>query len=257
VIADEDLELVLRKPHLANAKAALEAAVAALEKARLDVQRCTIRAPFNSTILEKHVDLGARVSPTSPLLRVVGTDEYWIEAAVSVEELGWLDIPKAGEQGGSIVHIYNPTVWGPDVRRQGRVLRLLGEVERAGRLAQVLVRVRDPLSIDDEAEPVLLNGSYVRMEIQGKILENVIEIERSHLRDGDRVWVMNDADELDIRQVKVVFRGKDAVYISEGIVDGERMVTADMSAAVNGMPLRLPDDPPAKAGSSGGGAKRP
>ncbi len=56
VIADEDLELVLRKPHLANAKAALEAAVAALEKARLDVQRCTIRAPFNATILEKHVD---------------------------------------------------------------------------------------------------------------------------------------------------------------------------------------------------------
>ncbi len=137
------------------------------------------------------------------------------------------------------------------------MLRLLGEVERAGRLAQVLVRVRDPLSIDNEAEPVLLNGSYVRMEIEGKTLRNVVEIERSHLRDGDKVWVMNDADELDIRQVKVVFRGKDAVYISEGIVDGERMVTADMSAAVNGMPLRLPDDPPAQAGSSGGGAKRP
>ena len=40
---------------------------AALEKARLDVQRCTIRAPFNAVIKTKYADVGARVSPTAPL----------------------------------------------------------------------------------------------------------------------------------------------------------------------------------------------
>jgi len=258
LIAGEDADLVLRRPHLANAQSAVDAAAAALEKARLDVRRCTILAPFNATIMEKHVDVGARVGPTTPLLRLVGTDEYWIEAKVSVDDLGWIEIPRSGEQGGSAVGVLNPAAWGTERRREGRVLRLMGEVERAGRLSQVLVSVKDPLGIDSDAgEPVLLNGSYVRMEIEGRKLTNVIAIDRQHLRDGDNVWVMNDADELEIRPVTVRFRGRDTVYVWGGIKEGDRIVTTDMGAAVEGMPLRLPEGGPGQSKTTGGGRKQP
>jgi RND family efflux transporter MFP subunit len=265
VIGEDDAELVLRKPHMANAQAALDGAVAAMEKARLDVQRCTIRAPFNAIIIGKFVDVGARVSPTattttSALLRIIGTDEYWIEAAVSVDELVWLDIPRAEGQEGSVVHVFNPAAWGAEARRQGRLLRLLGEVEQAGRMAQVLVSVKDPLCVHGNAgQPVLLNGSYVRMEIEGRAIAGVIAVRRAHLRDGDKVWVMNDADALEIRPVTIVFRGKDTVYVSDGIADGERIVTTDLAAAVEGMPLRVLQETPAveATASDGGGAERP
>ena len=243
VISEEDAELVLRKPHMADAQGALDAAIAALEKARLDVERCTIRAPFNAIIMEKYVDVGARVSPTSALLCLIGTDEYWIEASVFVDELGLIEIPQSDGQQGSLVRVFNPTAWGDETYRLGRVLRLRGAVEEAGRNAQVLVSVKDPLSIDEPGNPLLLSGSYVRMEIEGRMIPGVIPVSRAHLRDGDNVWVMNNDDALEIRPVKVAFRGRDRVYISEGLREGERIVTTDLGGVVEGMPLRLFDAP--------------
>ncbi|MBE0537388.1 MAG: efflux RND transporter periplasmic adaptor subunit [Phycisphaerae bacterium] len=257
VIGDEDEELVLRKPHLANALAALEAAVAALDKARLDVKRCTVRAPFNAIIINKYVDVGTRVAPTSPLLRLIGTDEYWVTAAVSMDELGWVELPDADGGEGSAVLISNPAAWGPEGRRNGRVLRLLGEVEQAGRKAQVLVSVKDPLNVVGEAgRPVLLNGSYVRMAIEGRMLAGAIAVQRAHLRDGDNVWVMNDNDALEIRKVTIGFADKEVVYVTDGIKGGERIVTTDLPAAVEGMPLRVLGETPA-AKTYEGGAARP
>lgn len=67
LIKDHDRELVLREPHLQEAQQTLAAAEAALAKARLDVERCKIRMPFNAVIKIKYADIGARASPTSPL----------------------------------------------------------------------------------------------------------------------------------------------------------------------------------------------
>ncbi len=241
IIDETETELVLRKPHLKDAKAALTASVAALEKARLDVRRCVVTAPFNAIIQEKFVDVGARVSPTSPLLSIIGTDEFWIELKVSVDQLKWITVPDNNETKGSKVKIYNPSVWGPDVYRQGAVIRLLGQLEEKGRRAQLLVSVKDPLCLDArlDSQPRLLIDSYVSAEIEGKKLDSVIIVKRNYLHDGDNVWVMNDQNRLEIRPVKIIFRDPDVVYIIEGICQDENVITSDISAPVNGMLLRL------------------
>jgi len=68
----------------------------------------------------------------------------------------------------------------------------------------------------------------------------VATISRSSLRDGDKVHLLGDDGKLEIRPIEVVFRAADAVY-TRGIRTGERLVTTDLSAAVEGMPLRLQD----------------
>ena len=244
IVQDQDRELVLRKPHLEEAKAALEAAKAALAKAQLDVERCTITAPFNAVIQDKFVDVGAQVSTTSSLLSVTGTDEFWIKAIVSVDQLKWLAIPENNKTAGSNVKIYDRPVWGPDVYRQGTVLRLMGQLEQQGRRAQLLVSVNDPLCLNDASKDKqkLLIDSYVSAEIEGQTLHSVIPAKRDYLHDGNYVWVMNAENKLEIRAVKTVFRNIDFVYITDGIEAGERIVTSDISAPVNGMLLRLDDD---------------
>ena len=109
VIDEQDMELVLRTPHLEETRRALAAAKAALAKAMLDVERCTIRAPFNAVIKTKHADVGARVSPTAPLAVLTGTDEYWVETFVSVDQLRWIQVPKGEGADGALVRITNPT----------------------------------------------------------------------------------------------------------------------------------------------------
>ena len=53
---------------------------------------------------------------------------------------------------------------------------------------------------------------------------------------------MDDQDRLNIRTVSILFRGKSNVLVSSGVKAGERLVTTDLSAPVNNMPLRLEDE---------------
>jgi RND family efflux transporter MFP subunit len=241
VITDEDRELVLREPHLLSAQAARESAQAALEKAKLDLARCDIIAPFNAVIQQKHTDLGASVTTNSELVTLIGTDEAWIEAKVFANQLKWLDIPKRNGDSGANVTIHNNGVWGEDRFRTGRVLCLLGEVETQGRLARLLVTVDDPFCLKPQNHnlPHLLMDSYISAEIEGRTLSDVFPIRRSHLRDNDTVWIMDDDGLLEIRQVKVVFRGPDRVYVDEGLAENEKLVVTDIAAPVAGMPLRV------------------
>jgi RND family efflux transporter MFP subunit len=247
-LGDSDQELVLRKPQLASAQAAHESAKAALEKAELDLGRCTITAPFNAIVQEKSVDLGATVSVNSNLVTLIGTDEAWVRVKVPLHEIRWITIPQHNGEAGSEVTIRNLMAWGREACRTGRVLRLLGEVESLGLLTQVLVRIEDPFSLrpENHGRPQVLMGSLVSAEIQGRTLESVFPIERPYLRDNDAVWLMNGDDELEIRPVHIVFHGPTHVYVNNGLVDNERLVTTDIAAPVAGMPLRVAqtDGPP-------------
>lgn len=241
LITEEDRELVLREPQLASAQAAKESAEAALQKAKLDLARCDIAAPFNAIVQDKHVDLGATVSLNSDMVTLIGTDEAWIDVKVDIQELKWLDIPQKNSDSGPEVKISNSLAWGPDRFRMGRVLRLVGELETHGQQARLLVMVDDPLCLKAENQglPQLLMDSYVSAEIQGRTLRSVFPIDWPHLRDNDTVWIMNEDNQLDIRPVQIALRGPERVYVTEGIAEDERLVVTDIGAPVAGMPLRI------------------
>lgn len=243
-VAEDERDLVLRKPQLESAKAAYEAAEAALENAHLDQQRTQIVAPFNGVLQNRQVNVGTQVTTSSVLGTFVGTDAYWVEVSVPVDQLQWLHIPRAKGDRGSEVRIYNEAAWGRDVFRYGHVIRLAPAVEAQGRMARLIVAVDDPLAYETKSNalPSMLLGTYVRVEITGVSLDDALSIRRTSLRDGDVVWVMNADDQLDLRSVDVVFRGRDEVLVKKGVRLGERVVTTDLGAPVAGMPLRVNED---------------
>lgn len=241
-VSGGDRDLMLRKPQLDAAKAAVAKAKAALANARLNLGRTLIRAPFNAVVETRSVNVGSRVTAGTPLATLVGTDFYWIEALVPVDQLRWLRFPggEKGKQTGSQVGVRDPKAWGEKKKREGRVLRLLPGLEEKGRMARVLVEVPDPLAQGEgmEGKPRLLMGSYVSLEIEAGELKSVLVLDRKHLRDGDTVWVRDAQGKLDIRKVTVAFRGRDRVYLSAGVRPGEEVVVSSLSGPVQGMPLR-------------------
>jgi RND family efflux transporter MFP subunit len=241
VVTEEDRELVLRQPQLAAAESALESAEAALDKAKLDLARCDIAAPFNAIVRRKHVDLGATVSLNSELVTLIGTDEAWVEVMVPITKLKWLDIPQSNGQDGADVEIYNPSIWGSGRHRIGRVIRLAGELETQGKMAKLVVAVDDPFCLKPEnsGKPQLLMGSYVSAEIRGRMLTSVFAIDWSHLREKDTVWIMDDKGQLQIRPVEIAYEGPEQVYVSNGLSESEQLVVTDIAAPVAGMPLKV------------------
>lgn len=235
---EAESELALRKPHLAKAQAELQAAQAKLRQAMLDLERTKIAAPFSAMVQEKSVDIGAMISPQESLATLVGTDEFWIEASVPVDRLHWINIPSAGTVDGSKARISSGSGVGLSVR-EGQVVRLLPSLESEGRMARLLISVKDPLNIAGRpnVKPLLL-GSYVSVEIDGGVLENVMTIPRSAYHDNDKVWIMTEANTLEIRSLKSVWRDEGTIVVAEGLVPGEVVVTSALSTPLQGMKLR-------------------
>ena len=102
---------------------------------------------------------------------------------------------------------------------------------------------RSPLRLKSDGDlPPLLIGSYVRTEIEGLAIPDVVVLRREYLRDGGNVWVMNNSGALEIRPVEIVFRNRETVYVSKGLSDGDRVISSDIPAPVEGMPLRIEGD---------------
>ena len=236
----KDKFLALREPQMAQSSAALNSARLALKQAELDLKRTEIRAPFNCLVIERAVDLGSQVTLQDNLATLVGTDSYWIEASVPVDRLPWIDIPLRNGDVGSPVRVQNRV----GTERAGRVIRLLGALNDDSRMARLLIQVDDPLGLKSGTpETPLLLGSYATVFIRAKTVENVIRLPRAALRDGGRLWVLEKGT-LDVRPVRTVWRGKEFVYVNQGLDPGALIVVSELSAPVQGMTLRLQDKAP-------------
>jgi len=239
-----DIELALRKPHLEKAQADLAASEAELEQAQLNLDRTTVRAPFNAIVLTRHVEKGSQISIQDQLAELAGTDEYWIQVSLPVDRLEWITIPLKPGDFGSKVHIF----YGNSSQRTGTVIKLLSDLEEEGRMARVLVSVKDPLDLKNpnKKQTPLLIGEYVRVEIEGLNLENVFRLPRTALRDNSRIWIAGDDGRLIIRNVDVLWRDMETVFLKNGLTEGEQVIVSDLAAPVEGMAVRVDrssDDP--------------
>ena len=242
-VSEVEKALMLRRPQLENLRATLEAAQAKLEQARVDLARTQIKAPFNAVVKARSADVGARASESTVLATLAGTDAYWVEVSVPVSQLRWIRIPQTDGDQGALVRVYDSAAWGDGVFRQGRVVRLEADLEEQGRMARLLVRVEDPLSLspDNTGQPRMLIGSYVRVEIEGQTMTSAAAIDREFIRNGSDVWIMEDNGNLSIRTVEIAFRGIDHILVTGGIAPGENLVVTDLAAPVDGMLLRAAD----------------
>lgn len=242
-LTQENKSLVLREPQLESARSSLESAQAGVDQAKLNLQRTTIKAPFNAQILSREVNVGSQVSEGDELAQLVGIDIYWVEATVPLSKLQWMTIPQSGSEQGSPARVRNRTAWPPDTYRKGSVYRMIGSLEDQTRLARVLVEVPDPHGYlsDDPSLPRLMLGSFVQVDIEANELSDVIRLNRDYVRDDENVWVMEE-QELQISEVEVLFRDKDYAYIQNGLSDGDQVVTTNLSTVSDGAPLRLQDE---------------
>ncbi|TQO37994.1 RND family efflux transporter MFP subunit [Arenibacter algicola] len=238
-LSADERQLILRQPQLNAVKATIVGAKASVDQAQLNLERTTIRAPFDAHILSQNVTAGSQVGPGDDLGRLVGTEYYWVTATVPVSKLQWLHFPENDKDRGSEVLIKNSTAWPEEQYREGYLDKEIGALDGQTRLARVLVKVADPLAknTDLEGKPKLMIGTFVEVDIQANKLDNVVRLSRDYIRSNETVWVMKEG-KLEIREVDIVLTDNDYAYIRKGLEKGEQIVITDLSTVSNGIGLR-------------------
>ncbi len=237
--------LALREPQLRSRLSAVQTARANLARARLDLERTVVRSPFNAVVLSESIEVGQIVTPQSQAVTLAGTDAFWVRAAVRTDELDQLRVPGLhGAADGSRALVRLDAENG-DVL-QGRIVRLLGDLDTAGRMARVLVEVADPLGLGSGHGKVGRRGllfldSYVDLMLEGAAVRDLFELPRDWLHEGRNLRMYSEG-RLELRPVEVAWRFEDSVCIDSGLNDGELVVTSRLATPIEGMKLRRVDD---------------
>lgn len=227
--------LVLREPHLRRTEALIRKATNEIAKARLDLARTSLITPFNAMVLGENIEIGQQVAPGFAVCTLVGTDEFWVQATLPHGDLKWIQLP-GPDHPGSKATVLLDTGHGESARWEGRVIRLLSDLDPDGRMARVLIGVSDPLGLkrDDHGIPLLL-GSFVEVRIDAGQLADVIPIPRQALREGNRIWVVDHNHAVQIREADIRWTRRETVLIANNVEPGEELIVSGLRNALPGL----------------------
>ncbi|MBM9518447.1 efflux RND transporter periplasmic adaptor subunit [Desulforhopalus vacuolatus] len=223
-VNSREKDLILRKPQLDAARAALTATRAELKMAQRDLADTKVRAPFNAVVISKAVDRGSRIAIGTTLATLAGTDAFLLRITVPEKQLKWIsDTP------GSASPVLISS--GADTH-SGVVTHIASSLEETSRMAVVYAQVEDPLCLrakNRQKQPLRL-GSFVQVEIAGPVLHDMVVLNRTMLHENNTVRILGENKQMIIRTVTIAAREGDTLYISEGLKPGDQLITSSFSS---------------------------
>ena len=209
---------------------------AALEQARRDLARTELKAPFDGMVRNEKVDLGQFVSRGTNIGTIYATDYVEVRLPIAADQMRYLGIPLAHR--GQIPEGSRPPVTvsanfgDASLIWEGELVRTEAEIDQRSRMIYGVVRIRMTPSEDSPLIPV---GLFVQAEIQGRLVENIVRLPRSAMRDNDQVLVIDSENRLRFRTVSVLRLEHDEVLISSGLENGELVCISAIQTVVDGM----------------------
>jgi RND family efflux transporter MFP subunit len=224
-----------------SARAALEETRAALDRARRDLDRTHLRAPFAGRVRRTSVDVGQFVARGAPLASLFAVDFAEVRLPVRDDDLAFLDLTLGYRDEAEARPLPAVTLRGRHAGAshawRGRIVRTEGEIDARSRMLHLVARVEDPYGRRD-ARPPLAVGMFVAAEIEGHVLEDVLELPRAALRADDRILVVDPEDRIRLRPVEVLRRDGERVIARASLAPGERLCLSRLEPATDGMRVR-------------------
>lgn len=229
--------LLLREPQLADVEAALRSADANLAKAKLDLDRCELSAPFDGRVRSRHVGLGQFINRGVPVGRIYAVDYVEVPLPLPLDELDYIDLTLGqGSNAPQPAVQVTASIGGRLSTWDGRLVRTAGDIHPQTRMLTGIVRIDDPYGIKgEEGSPPLPVGLFVEATIEGREVLSVYRVPRAAMRGRDQLMVVDAEDRFRFRSVKVVRLLKDEAMLKSGIEEGDRVCISILDSPVDGM----------------------
>lgn len=189
-----------------------ETATAALELAKTRLDKHLLRAPFDGIAGVRSVSVGAFVAVGTPVVNIEKVDRLKVDFKVPEVYLTSITV-------GQVVDVTLDAL--PGQTFEGRIYAINPQIDVNGRALQVRARI-------ENADLVLRPGLFARILIKGAVQRDVVQVPESAIlpRAGDNfVFAVSDGRVREVR-VKLGERSDAKVEVTEGVAEGDIVVTA-------------------------------
>ncbi len=224
-------DLVLRKPQLEAAQAALDASTAQVQKAKLDLQRTKVLAPYDGRVIGGAIDEGSYVNPGRALGEIVESNRLKVDLPVSAS---WRHLLDWSGNNASVTLTLDvgdqPAQW------HGTIRSTSADISEGSRQFTVIADVE--LDTASRTDVALFIGDYVRAEIDGKSLSDVLVLPRTAIYNDSYVWYVEE-ERIYKRDVDIVWQDRESVVISRGVNEQDLIVITPLGNVVSGTAVNI------------------
>ncbi|WP_339667299.1 efflux RND transporter periplasmic adaptor subunit [Maribacter arcticus] len=182
-----------------------------------------IAAPFSGVLTEALVTEGTLVRSGQKLGEFINPEIYELEVSISKR---YTDLLKLGES----VELTNLD---DNTKYKGKVTRINGSIDQATQTVKAYIEV------DNKN---LREGMYLEANLDARKEENAIEVDRSLLLEGNRIFVVRDSV-LDIIDVNPVYFSDKRVVLKD-VPNGVTIMSKPLSGAYTGMAVKIYSEQP-------------
>lgn len=221
---------------------------AQLEDAQRRLDKTRLLLPFDARIAEVNVEQDQVVTLGSLMLVAYQLGKIEVKAEMSLKNMNTLRMSIEGSpiaaQLKSIEDLQlnaEVTFQTADIHYQwpARVTRVAETVNPDQATVGVYLEVDQAfpeLQLLERERPPLTKGMFLSAYIQGYASPQFVVPEKA--LHGNRVYLMNADNKLQIEPVKILFRCSEGVAISGNLDEGEQLILNDLIPAIPGMALR-------------------
>jgi len=217
-----DNQLAMLEPQRLRLQAQLTGAEARSERAKLNIERCDIIAPFDGVVQELMVEIGDRVRIGSPILAIVNLDRIEVPLELPVSDRARTSI---GAEAELTIESLPENSW------KGSIARIAPVANERSRTFAVYVEIDNKT----QDEP-LMPGVFVRAEMAGPEIHGALIVPRSAVIENN-VYVANDHMAHKRRVSVHSYLGNRAVVAGE-VRAGDKVIITNLDLLFDGAAVR-------------------
>ncbi|PID46199.1 MAG: HlyD family secretion protein [Proteobacteria bacterium] len=219
--------------------------------------KTAIKLPFDARIGKVSAEKGGYVGIGAQLFEALGTQTVEVEAQLTIghaasllsgggdDRASQLQSPLSVRQamkGTSLDATVRLVASNQVITWPATLVRIGETVDSIRDTISFVVRVEDPYRGSTPGKHLpLLKGLYVAVEFLAAPQSRIV-IPRKAVHEG-RVYLLNKENKLTIREVEVADTQGNLAVISDGLSEGERIVTSDLIPVIPGTPIKGVDVP--------------
>ena len=216
---------------LEQEKATIARLDVAVQRARYDLERTRVRAPFDGVFQNVTAQAGQRLGVLDSVGNLIATGRLEARFHMSDAQYGRLTSTDRGVIGRRA-----RVIWRVGQRKldlKAVIARVGAQIDAATGGVELFARIEDR-----EAASSLRPGAFVEVLIPDRVYADVARVPETVLHPGNVVYGVEDG-RLVARRTEIVGRVGNDVLLRGGLSDGERLVTTQSVAIAPGLRVEL------------------
>lgn len=196
-----------------------------IQSAEARLAKYTIRAPFSGSYVDVLQEVGAAVNPGTQVARIARSQRMELEVPFRSQDLAYV------RQGMPV-----------EVIAEAGTPRWTGRLSRIGSAMDPNTQAVNLYIAFDPGNITVYEGQYLRAEMPGRRVRDVMEIPRNAVFNRNQIYVVQDSSRLRVALIEVE-KVMDEKLLFSGLEKGALIVTEPLINAYENMPVSISTRP--------------